>query len=218
MTILKLIRCQVPREHRDAFSAAQGIWQQLESVNGFAGQAGGWEAVSGHAIIFGYWQNQADLQHFMETQNADFLQQNKDVQRFSQCSVSLYEQTLAVPALSSETNTESRIVRTVYCNSVKNENRFRGDQIAMWNPALAKQHGMQGGYIWRNLERPRDFILQTYWESEQAHSRYVEDLLPELMQAMRPMHYMQSISGSYIHEQSLWRVNPRHGHYAGVPE
>ncbi|KFZ36651.1 hypothetical protein HR45_15255 [Shewanella mangrovi] len=217
MTVLKLIRCIVPREHRQAFSAAQNIWQALAPIEGFAGQAGGWEAVSAHAVIFGYWLSVEALQQFMDTEHDSFLKKNTDIQSFSECQVSLYEQVLAVPAMS-PSDDQSRVIRTVFCNGVKDERQFIRDQLAMWNPALATQNGMLGGYIWRNRLRSRDFILQTYWESKQAHTRYLEDLLPELMQAMRPMRYMQSISGSYVLEEPLWRVNPQHRHYAGVPE
>ncbi|QSX33539.1 DUF4937 domain-containing protein [Shewanella avicenniae] len=217
MTVLKLIRCIVPRERREAFSASQNIWQGLTSITGFAGQAGGWEAVSGHAVIFCYWLSEQDLLRFMETEHDRFLAKNRDIQAFSECRVTLYDQVLGVPTMSASDD-QSRIVRTVYCNGVKDERQFIRDQHAMWNPALAKQNGMLGGYIWRNRMRSRDFILQTYWESEQAHDRYTEDLLPELMQAMRPMRYMQAISGSFIREEPQWRVNPAHGHYAGVPE
>ncbi|MCH1925781.1 YdbC family protein [Shewanella sp. C32] len=217
MTVLKLIRCIIPREQRQAFSNAQHIWQGLAAIDGFGGQAGGWEAVSNHAVIFGYWQSVDVLQQFMDNQHPQFLAKNTDIQSVSELKTALYEQILAVPTMSPSSD-QSRIIRTVYCNGVKDERQFIRDQMAMWNPALAKQHGMQGGYIWRNSQQTADFILQTYWESEQAHSRYVEDLLPELMQAMRPMHYMQSISGSFVYEEPQWRVNPLHHHYAGVPE
>ena len=65
--VLKYIICDVPENHKKDFSKAQSKWTALKKQDGLVCQFGGWDLSNPNlAHIFGFWENRAALDHFME--------------------------------------------------------------------------------------------------------------------------------------------------------
>lgn len=207
MTIAKFIECEVAESMRPAFSKSQRSWYQLSDCKGVVGQFGGWDIGNSNAIIVGLWQSHDDVTNFMKAVHDEVANESSQSSTYRKCNVRYFE-------LASTINTPSagasgaNILRIAHCEGVIDEARFLRDQELIWNPAMSKQLGMLGGYLWRSCSNDQNFMVLTFWASIKSHESYCNLVLPELRQKVRLTEYIQNLTGAVVKTERAWDVIP----------
>ena len=207
LTIAKLIMCEVDDGKQEAFSQSQSAWSQLSTCNGFAGQAGGWEASSTTAIILGFWASQFHVSEFMSTTHDEIYFTNKQASTYRHCSVNYFELISTISGLQINFS-GAGVLRITYCSRVLDINRFTRDQQLLWNPQLSTQPGCLGGHVWRHVENHDCCLVVTHWESPEAHEIYVNNVLPKLREIARPSEYIEQLLDKVVILETKWNVTP----------
>lgn len=210
--LLKLIVCRVPPEKRSAFSRAQEAWSALTGAEGFLGQAGGWDAAeSNAAVILGLWRDEAAYRAFMAGLHDRVFDASGQGATYESCSVALRSELFPIPGESgggaAKGLPRGAFLRVAECRILPGrEDHFIHAQQVVWNPGMAGADGMLGGSFGRCVAEPRDFLVATFWASEEDHRRYGEKLLPKLRERSGAAEDLENLQGWRVALEPAWRV------------
>lgn len=97
--LIKWIRCQVEPQTKELFSLAQERWSDLLGLQGFLGQAGGWNAANPlEACIVSFWQNEESYQLFMGKAHDVIYATTGQAHTYSRIEVRLFKGMAECPA------------------------------------------------------------------------------------------------------------------------
>lgn len=206
--ILKLIKCEVDEDKKDAFSISQTKWTELSSINGFEKQFGGWESESREAIIFAYWKSEDHVKSFMQNYHDEILNKSNQKKTFLRCKIKYYKKAFEISPLYNGIN-KIGFVRVAHCQGVRDKRRFQLDQEKEWNPIMSTQPGMIGGDVWQESTNNENFLVVSYWESFHAHEQYKNSIFPVIFERVKPTEYIEQITGDAVDIVKPWSIDDK---------
>lgn len=206
--ILKFIVCKVVPEQRDKFSKAQCYWQETAECQGFGLQTGGWDIKTGKACALVVWENKNNLDWFMQNKHDPIWEQNRQRDTYESCEVVQFQKKLVIPAFDSAITPEkAEFIRVADCWLFPGENKnFENVQERIWNPGMSACQGMLGGYMWQDLKNDAHYLVTTFWESEELHSRYTKVSFPVLRKKANVEKSVRDLDGYQIDVNKDWIV------------
>ncbi|GAB2841983.1 DUF4937 domain-containing protein [Lentzea nigeriaca] len=197
--LIKWVRCRVT--DRAAFTLGQERWKALADVPGFRGQWGGWSRTRlGVAHVFAWWWSADDYAAFL-TGPHDGLAAGQ-AGSYAEISVRLFELELIIGAEPGAGN----VVRLAHCDVLPGrEEHFVRAQAEVWNPGMEDAPGMLGGLFGRDEQ---EFLVLTWWQSEQDHGRYQRERFPRLRKASGAAEDLAGINGDLVVLEPTWTVLP----------
>ncbi|WP_410982518.1 DUF4937 domain-containing protein [Bacillus cereus] len=204
--LIKTIFCQVEKEKKDLFSEAQEKWRDLQNLEGFHGQFGGWN--EDEACVFTVWENMHTYQKFMNEMHDPIFYNSNQKDTYLSCEIELF-QTLFDMKATPFTNvlTENLFVRAAVCDVKRGrEQHFLHIQETVWNKGMEKSEGMLGGVVGRSLKNANRYIVFSFWENEMAHQRYVKEIFPGLYELANVTEDVENINGKQVTCIKEWSV------------
>lgn len=194
--LIKWVRCRVT--DRDAFAAGQRGWEPLSDVPGFLGQCGGWSLREpGVAHVFAWWRSARD--------HAEFLSGSHDRLAAPQTGtyvgidVRLFDRKLTIGAGPGD----GSMVRLAHCHVRRGrEDHFAEVQREVWNPGMTAS-GSSGGLFGH---AGSEFLVLTWWPSEQDHTRYQRERFPGLREAAGAADDLEAVTGDLVALEPAWTV------------
>lgn len=209
--ILKWIVCKVLNNKKEEFSFAQEEWKALKDVNGFIGQIGGWDLKNAsNACVLGVWENSRAYRHFMDNIHDQIFHKNNQKQSYESISVTLFKSLFDIPGDYKQLRdslTKGRLLRIA--DTIVNDNRkqhFIKVQKEIWNPGMSKASGMYSGAFSKVSGTLNRYLVTTLWKDERSHQKYVETILPLLVQQAEVEKDIKSIQGRFILLENKWSV------------
>lgn len=207
--LIKSIICKVSDEKKALFSAAQEQWSELNALNGFYGQIGGWD--ESEACIVSLWGNMKMYQSFMNESHDMIINDNNQESTYTSCETELYQslfdmaETPFVEALA-----HSSFLRIAICDvKQESEKQFLHMQETVWNPGVTSAEGMMGGIVGKSLSSNR-YIVLSLWKDAAAHSQYVKEIFPQLLHTANPSQQVLHTEGKQTTLVSSWSILPVH--------
>ncbi|MYL30403.1 DUF4937 domain-containing protein [Halobacillus halophilus] len=209
--LIKLIKCKVSPEKREAFSRAQALWSRLRDIPGFLGQAGGWSKKHPcRAFILTFWKDRHVYDSFMKNDHDEMFQQSGQAQTYEKMDVQLYETLYNIKgAVPADILEEGAFLRLAFTR-VKKESvpRFHEAQENVWNPGMASSLGMTGGFFAGHTESECCYLILSSWADESFHRRYQSDVFPKLLTNAKPGNLVSNLTGDGCVIEENWRVMP----------
>ena len=207
--LIKWIVCEVPTDRRDAFSKAQRHWQRLETVAGFLGQTGGWDAKEpSRACVLGLWANAEAYARFMDHVHDPIFEESGQRETYVASRVARVEALFDITGIHSRMQAavpDAKLLRVADCFLKPGRSEhFIEMQKTVWNPAMAESEGMLAGAFGTVQDEPDRYVVTTFWRDESAHQAYVENSLPGLQTRARIDQDLQRISGHLVRLDPDW--------------
>ncbi|RWS44493.1 DUF4937 domain-containing protein [Bacillus mycoides] len=204
--LLKTIYCKVEEEKRKMFSDAQEKWRDLQYLDGFHGQFGGWNEAE--ACVYTLWEDRGAYQSFMNGAHDTIYLNSNQKDTFLSCEIELFQTLYDVTDTPlKDVITQGSFVRVAICDvKQQKENQFLHKQETIWDKEMEKIKGMLGGVVGKSLKYENRYIVLTYWKDEIAHERYMKEIFPELYQLANVNEYVESINGKKIIRKEEWSV------------
>ncbi len=179
--ILKLIVCDVPEEKRERFSRAQAQWTELAGVDGFAGQAGGWESTNRQrAVVIGLWRSKSYYDRFMRDVHDAIVESNRQDECYDSCRVTLWDCLFDIAGPGGDVAAALQASRTIRLArsavSGGRDGEPAGIPSAAWKPDSVETKALLGGTFCRNRSDSKQILICTLWGSEPDHSQTVETI------------------------------------------
>lgn len=211
--LLKWIVCDVADEDREAFSLAQESWAALRSVDGFLGQAGGWNLrAPGQACIVGLWADVGAYERFMREVHDRVFETSGQSRTYRAIQVLLIDVLLDIEGSGPSLGTvlgDGGLLRVADC--VLNPGRaahFLQMQTSVWNPAMATAGGMLAGTFGSVCGEVNHYLVCTLWQDFGVHQAYVDKVLPALQDRAEIRLDLCRITGHMVQVEPSWRVMP----------
>ena len=212
--IAKYIVCDVGDEQRASFSNAQLAWKELNTCEGFLGQLGGWDIVTGKATILGLWKDLSSFQHFMNLRHDRIARANRQKRTYLHCATTLSNQLGRISAYgnpSFESLDHIGFIRIADCIVYPDERtNFEKTQQNTWNPGMTACSGMLGGFWGKSIDEPLRYLVTSFWTNEKSHRLYEKHSLPLLKEKSSPGKCIQELKSYRIDVEKQWTV-PRFG-------
>lgn len=204
--LLKTIYCKVEEEKKELFSKAQEKWQDIQYLDGFHGQFGGWH--EDEACVFTLWEDKSAYQSFMNGAHDTIYINSNQEDTFLSCEIELFQTLYDITDTRLKyVVTEGSFVRATICDvKVKKEKYFLHKQETIWNKGMEKTRGMLGGVVAKSLKNKNRYIVLTYWKDEITHQHYVEEIFPELYKLANIHEDIEDIRGKEAVCKEEWLV------------
>ncbi|WP_242142951.1 MULTISPECIES: DUF4937 domain-containing protein [unclassified Bacillus cereus group] len=204
--LLKTIFCQVEKEKMSLFSKAQERWGNLQNVNGFLGQCGGWDQEE--ACIFTLWENTSTYQTFMDEIHDSIFNNSNQQETYVACDIELYETLFHIKeSLLTNAIAKSTFIRTSICD-VKSgkEEQFLHVQRTIWNEGMRETAGMLGGVVGKSLKNANRYIVLSFWKDEKPHRYYRNEIFPTLYEQANVASDVEHVQGKKVEYIKEWLV------------
>ncbi|PFW54516.1 DUF4937 domain-containing protein [Bacillus cereus] len=204
--ILKTIYCKVEEEKKELFSIAQEKWCDIQHLDGFHGQFGGWN--ENEACVFTLWEDRRAYQSFMNGAHDTIYLNSNQEDTFLSCEIELFQTLYDITNMPLEgVVTEGSFVRVAICDvKQQSEKQFLHKQEEIWNKGMKKEKGMIGGVVGKSLKNENRYIVLTYWKDEMAHQNYIEETFPELYKLANIHEDLEDIRGKQAVCKDEWLV------------
>ncbi|WP_270343788.1 YdbC family protein [Bacillus mobilis] len=204
--LLKTIYCKVEEEKKNLFSKAQEKWRDIQHLDGFQGQFGGWN--KDEACVFTLWEDRGAYQSFMNGAHDTIYVNSNQEDTFLSCEIELFQTLYDITEKPlNDVFTEGTFVRVAICNvKVGKEKYFLHKQETIWNTGMEKAKGMLAGFVGKSLKTENRYIVLTYWKDEMAHQNYVEEIFPELYKLANIHEDVEDIRGKQAVCKEEWLV------------
>ncbi|MDM5239168.1 DUF4937 domain-containing protein [Bacillus cereus] len=204
--LLKTIFCKVEEEKREMFSDAQEKWRDLQHLDGFHGQFGGWN--EDEACVYTLWEDRGAYQSFMNGAHDIIYLNSNQKDTFLSCEIELFQTLYDIADTPlKDVIKQGSFVRVAICDvKQQKENQFLHKQETIWDKEMEKIKGMLGGVVGKSLKHENRYIVLTYWKDEIAHERYMKEIFPGLYQLANINEYVESINGKKIIRKEEWSV------------
>ncbi|KAA0803352.1 DUF4937 domain-containing protein [Bacillus sp. JAS102] len=204
--LLKTIYCKVEEEKKELFSKAQEKWQDIQYLDGFHGQFGGWH--EDEACVFTLWEDKSAYQTFMNGAHDTIYINSNQEDTFLSCEIELFQTLYDIAEVPlKDVVTEGSFVRVAVCD-VKEEKQkqFLHKQETILNKGMEKAKGMLGGVVAKSVKNKNRYIVLTYWKDEITHQHYVEEIFPELYKLANIHEDIEDIRGKEAVCKEEWLV------------
>ncbi|MED1557584.1 DUF4937 domain-containing protein [Bacillus paramycoides] len=204
--LLKTIFCKVEEEKREMFSEAQEKWRDLQHLDGFHGQFGGWN--EDEACVYTLWEDRNAYQSFMnDAHDTIFLNSNQEGTYIS-CNIEMFQTLYDIAETPlKDVITQGSFVRVAICDVKEGkEKHFSFIQETIWNKGMENANGLLGGVVGKSLKNENRYIVLTYWKNEMAHQNYVEEIFPELYKLANTHEDIEEIKGKQVVCKEEWLV------------
>ncbi|MEI2316201.1 YdbC family protein [Bacillus paramobilis] len=208
--ILKTIYCKVEEEKKELFSIAQEKWRDIQHLDGFHGQFGGWN--ENEACVFTLWEDRRAYQSFMNGAHDIIYVNSNQEDTFLSCEIELFQTLYDITDMPlKDVVTKGKFVRVAICDvKVGKEKYFLHKQETIWNKGMEKgmekANGMIGGVVGKSLKTENRYIVLTYWKDEMAHRNYVEEIFHELYKLANIHEDLKDIRGKQAICKEEWLV------------
>ncbi|MDZ5608979.1 DUF4937 domain-containing protein [Bacillus pseudomycoides] len=204
--LLKTIFCQVEKEKKGLFSEAQEQWRDLQNLEGFHGQFGGWN--EDEACVFTVWENRDKYQKFMNEMHDPIFHNSNQKDTYLSCEVELFQTLFDMKATSfTDVLTKNLFVRAAVCDVKRGrEQHFLHIQETIWNKGMEKLEGMLGGVVGRSLKNSNRYVVLSFWENEISHQSYVKEIFPGLYELANVTEDVENINGKQVACIKEWSV------------
>ncbi len=211
--LVKLIRCEVPVDRCERSALGQEAWGALSTVDGFAGQIGGWDVSdSTRAVIVGFWRDDEAYGRFMDNIHDAIFAAHGQQGSYASSDVTLWQRELDIPGSSgsiANAITQAGLIRMVLCElKPGRRNHFVQIQRDIWNPGMAASGGLLDGAFSRHCDDEDRFSVCSLWRSESDHQRYRETEFHECRRAAHVEDDCASVTGMVVRCESSWKVVP----------
>lgn len=208
---IKWIVCTVPNSKKEEFSIAQEKWNKTAEANGFLAQTGGWNIKNtNEACIIAFWKNKESLQNFMTNLHDVIFTNNNQISTYSSIKVGYFN---ALMNMEGETNnileaiSNSKFIRIADCIVKKDKiKHFEEVQKTIWIPTMKKAKGMLGGKFSLNEKDQFNYLVSTFWDSENHHQNYVQNQLLLNQKSANITSDLDAISGKFMVNEKKWTV------------
>ncbi|PGM53698.1 DUF4937 domain-containing protein [Bacillus cereus] len=204
--LLKTIFCKVEEEKREMFSEAQEKWRDLQHLDGFHGQFGGWN--EDEACVYTLWEDRNAYHSFMnDAHDTIFLNSNQEGTYIS-CNIEMFQTLYDITETPlKDVITQGSFVRVAICDVKEGKEKyFSFIQETIWNKGMENANGMLGGVVGKSLKNENRYIVLTYWKNEMAHQNYVEEIFPELYKLANTHEDIEEIKGKQVVCKEEWLV------------
>ena len=205
---IKWIVCDVKSDMRNKFSASQEKWKDTTKAEGFIAQAGGWNLLNlNEACIISFWKNKKSLDWFMQNLHDKIFNNNKQAVSYKAINVGYFDKVLNMEGeVNSLTKAveKSKLLRIADCEVKPDKaEHFVNMQKEVWLPGMRQAKGMLGGIFSKNNLR---YLVSTFWDNKENHTKYTEDLLPGLKVKSNVADDIINIVGMKILLVDSWKV------------
>ncbi|EEL99433.1 Antibiotic biosynthesis monooxygenase [Bacillus mycoides DSM 2048] len=193
-------------EKRELFSDAQEKWRDLQYLDGFYGQFGGWN--EGEACVYTLWEDRNAYQSFMnDAHDTIFLNSNQEGTYIS-CNIEMFQTLYDITETPlKDVTAQGSFVRVAICDVKEGKEKyFLHTQETIWNKGMENAKGMLGGVVGKSLKTENRYIVLTYWQDEIAHELYMKEIFPELYQLANVNEYVENINGKRVIREEEWSV------------
>lgn len=193
-------------EKKELFSKAQEQWRDIQHLDGFHGQFGGWN--EDEACVFTLWEDKSAYQSFMNSAHDTIYINSNQEDTFLSCEIELFQTLYDITDTSLKyVVTEGSFVRAAICDvKLEKEKYFLHKQETIWNKGMEKAKGILGGVVAKSLKNKNRYIVLTYWKDEIAHQHYVEEIFPELYKLASIHEDIEDIRGKEAVCKEKWLV------------
>ncbi len=207
--MIKWIVCAA--SNRDAFDAAQRIWERLRYCDGLVGQIGGWdEADANRACILGIWRDAAAYERFFAHVHDAVTLANGQAASYESISVTVADAVVRMPGAAASLRdaiAAAGVLRVADCKvGPGRRDHFVGAQLETWTPEMAEADGMLGGIFSVAHGDPSRYLVTTLWRDQAAHATYVRDRLPDLRSRAAVDGDLVRLDGTIVPLEPGWRV------------
>ncbi|HDR6317583.1 TPA: YdbC family protein [Bacillus thuringiensis] len=204
--LLKTIYCKVEEEKKDLFSKAQEKWLDIQHLDGFHGQFGGW--YEDEACVFTLWEDRSAYQSFMNGAHDTIYLNSNQEDTFLSSEIELFQTLYDITDMPmKDVVTDRSFVRVAICDVMAGmEKQFLHKQETIWNKGMENAKGMLGGVVGKSLKTENRYIVLTYWKDEMAHQNYVEEIFPELYKLANIYEDLEDIRGKQAVCKEEWLV------------
>ncbi|WP_051254560.1 YdbC family protein [Halobacillus kuroshimensis] len=209
--LIKLMKCKVSPEKKEAFSEAQASWSLLREIPGFLGQAGGWSKKHpDRAFIIAFWEDRHFYDAFMKDSHDEVLHQSGQERTYERLDVQLYESLYNITGTSPADVLEKAAFLRLAFTQVKKDklDSFLTIQENVWNPGMAASPGMTGGFFAGHTESKSCYLILSSWAEEVYHRQYQSDVFPKLLTNAKPGNLVVTLTGDGCVLEENWRVTP----------
>ncbi|MBP3971548.1 DUF4937 domain-containing protein [Bacillus sp. WL1] len=204
--LLKTIYCKVEEEKKELFSMAQEKWRDIQHLDGFYGQFGGWN--EDEACVFTLWEDRSAYQSFINGAHDTIYVNSNQEDTFLSCEIDLFQTLYDITDMPlKDVVTEGSFVRVAICDvKSEKEQQFLHKQETIWNKGMENAKGILGGVVGKSLKNVNRYIVLTYWKDEMAHQNYVEEIFPELYKLANIHDDIEDIRGKQVVCKEGWMV------------
>jgi heme-degrading monooxygenase HmoA len=157
--LIKWIACQVREGQKQSFSRGQEQWRAVRKVDGFLGQAGGWNVSDpAEAVILACWRDEATYRAFMANHHDPIFARTRQQQMYERIRVELYERVRDMPG-----TMENVLDALAVGKWLRLEQRPvlpEADSLAGWTEAAA-------GVAGKAVKEGGRFLVATVWDAAQ---------------------------------------------------
>lgn len=206
--LLKLIRCEVASEHRDAFADGQGAWAATAQSPGFVHQGGGWAEED--AWIVSWWRDWDAYAQF-RAQVHDHLAARSGQSLTSQETEVSYWATIAEEHVDRRGSADLQPAPALWqveqlelAHGCLPE--FREFLTWRWRAALAGAPGLHEAWLCRHRKRPGSFLIWSSWDQGQRAISLASLLHPGYRVPQRRLQLLRSHEVARIPLEEAWQV------------
>ncbi len=208
---IKWIVCDVKENFRDEFSLAQEKWKAIKNINGFKGQAGGWNLEkTSEACIISFWKDKKSLTYFMEYIHDDIFHDNKQDKTFQSIRIKYFDSKFDLLGRAkdlTETLENAEILRIAESLVIpENSEHFEEVQQLLWIPEMRKAKGMLGGVFSLAEKESNRYLVSTFWDNLEDHQTYARDKVPILREKAGVANDLITMDGKEILLVNTWKV------------
>ncbi|MFD2444730.1 DUF4937 domain-containing protein [Bacillus sp. CGMCC 1.16607] len=210
--IIKWIKVEVPIDKKIPFSQAQEFWNELKSMEGFLGQAGGWnQNKETEACIVAFWKDYNSYKVFMNDYHDDIYERSKQRGTFDRITTSVYQSMFMINDNNpTKILSQAQILRVAECivHREKQEH-FTSMQEQVWNPEMSTSTGFLSGVFCKAEKADTEYFVSSFWESKEFHEQYIVNKLALLREKSQVSEDLIDIHGTIVDLNEAWLVvNP----------
>ena len=166
--LLKLIRCDVAAERREAFSSGQRAWAGVAESEGFLSQGGGWS--EDQAWLTGWWKDWASYANFRKTLHDPLLARSGHGLACDRIEISYWED-LSNEVVDRRGNPDASGAPATALIELLDLApgclpEFREFLTWSWRSALAGAPGLHEARLCRHRKRPGSYLIWSTWSPD----------------------------------------------------
>ena len=206
--LLKLIRCDVAAERREAFATGQQAWSAVAERPGFLGQAGGW--TERQACLASWWTDWAAYSGFRKELHDHLLARSGHGLACDRIEVSYWE---AVPEEQVDRRGSSDVREAPGLLQVELLElapgclpEFREFLTWRWHSALAGSTGLHEARLCRHRKRPGRYLIWSLWAAGARPTSFAGLLQPGYRIPQRRLQLLRSHEAMRMPLETTWSV------------
>lgn len=217
--LLKLIRCDVPAERREAFAEGQRAWASIVGLPGFFAQGGGWS--EGQALLAAWWQDWDSYAAFRAEKHDQLLARSSHGLACDRIESSYWE-TVSDEFVDRRENPDAagppanlQIEEFELGPGCLPE--FREFLTWRWRPALANASGLHEARLCRHRKRPGRYLIWSTWSGSARPLSLASLLQPGYRVPQRRLQLLRNHEAARIPLEAAWQIGNALARKSGFP-